>query len=151
MISLAAVRPEDWDFPLFVHVAGATILVGALAAVAASLLFSWRGDGVALTRLGFWTLLLAAIPGYVVMRLGAEWVRSRENAPDDASWIGIGYVTADGGLVVLVVTTVLAGLAARRLRRSPGASVLGRVAAVLTLVLVVAYGVAIWAMTTKPT
>jgi len=95
--------------------------------------------------------VLVALPAYVVMRIGAEWIASKEDVDDDAAWIGIGYLTADLGLLVLLVTTILAGLAARRLRRAAGGrSILGRVAAVLTLVLVAAYVVAVWAMTAKP-
>jgi hypothetical protein len=148
----ALLRPDEWNFPLLVHVAGAMVLVGALATVAASLLFAWRRDSAALTRLGFRTLLLAAIPAYVVMRVGAEWIASREDAPDDAAWIGVGYVTADVGALLLLLATILAGIAAWRLRRdtSVGRSVLGRIAAVITALLVVAYVVAVWAMTTKP-
>jgi hypothetical protein len=148
---LAVVRPGEWNLPLLVHVAGAMVLVGALVAVAGALLLAWRGDAATLTRVGYRTLLLVALPAYVVMRIGAEWIASKEDVDDDAAWIGIGYVTADLGLLVLLVTTILAGLAARRLRRAAGGrSVLGRVAAVLTLVLVAAYVVAVWAMTAKP-
>lgn len=148
---LAVVRPDAWNLPLFVHVAGAMVLVGALVAVAAALLVAWRGDTAALTRVGYRTLLLVGLPAYVVMRIGAEWIASKEDVDDDAAWIGVGYLTADLGLLVLVVTTILVGLAARRLRRAAGGrSVLGRVAAVLTLVLVAAYVVAVWAMTAKP-
>lgn len=148
---LAVVRPGEWNLPLLVHVAGAMVLVGALVAVAGALLLAWRGDAAMLTRVGYRTLLLVALPAYVVMRIGGEWIASKEDVDDDAAWIGIGYVTADLGLLVLLVTTILAGLAARRVRRAAGGrSVLGRVAAVLTLVLVAAYVVAVWAMTAKP-
>ena len=30
MDALAFVRPHDWDFPLFLHVLGSMVLVGAL-------------------------------------------------------------------------------------------------------------------------
>ena len=40
---LAAHRPTDWNFPLFVHVLGAMILVGGLLA-GASLIAYARGD-----------------------------------------------------------------------------------------------------------
>jgi hypothetical protein len=148
---LAVVRPGEWNLPLLVHVAGAMVLVGALVAVAGALLLARRGDAATLTRVGYRTLVLVALPAYVVMRIGAEWIASKEDVDDYAAWIGIGYLTADLGLLVLLVTTILAGLAARRLRRAAGGrSILGRVAAVLTLVLVAAYVVAVWAMTAKP-
>jgi uncharacterized membrane protein len=148
---IALVRPDDWNFPLLVHVAGAMLLVGSLVTVAALLLLAWRGDSPGLIRLGFRTLLIAALPSYVLMRVGAEWINSKENIPDEADWIGIGYITADGGLLFLLISTILAGIAARRARRHPGGGgTLGRVVTVLTLVVLAAYVVAVWAMTAKP-
>ena len=82
---LAAIRPDSWNFPLFVHVFGAMILVGGLLTGASILTFA-RGDARFL-RLGYWTLVLVALPGYLVMRSGAEWIFTREgwdDVPDDA-------------------------------------------------------------------
>ncbi len=149
-MTIALIRPDDWNFPLLVHVAGAMLLVGSLVTVAALLLIAWRGDSPGLTRLGFRTLLIGTLPSYVLMRVGAEWVNSKENWPDDTSWISLGYITADAGLLLLVISTILAGLAARKARRGSGGGRLVQVATGLTLVLVAAYVVAVWAMTTKP-
>jgi uncharacterized membrane protein len=150
-MTIALVRPDDWNFPLLLHVAGAMLLVGSLVTVAALFLLAWRGDSPGLIRLGFRTLLIAALPSYVLMRVGAEWINSKENIPDEADWIGIGYLTADGGLLLLLVSTILAGVASRQAGRHPaGGGTLGRVVTVLTLVVLAAYVVAVWAMTTKP-
>jgi uncharacterized membrane protein len=150
-MTTALVRPDDWNFPLLVHVAGAMLLVGSLVTVAALLLLAWRGDSPGLTRLGFRTLLIAALPSYLVMRVGAEWINSKEDIPDDVGWISIGYITADAGLLLLLISTILAGLAARRAHRHPGGGGrLARVATVLTLVVLAAYVVAVWAMSAKP-
>ena len=150
-MTTALVRPDDWNFPLLLHVAGAMLLVGALVTVAGLLLLAWRGNSPGLSRLAFRTLLIAAIPSYVVMRVGAEWINSKENIPDDVGWISIGYIAADAGLLLLLISTILAGLAERRARREPGGGgTLGRVATVLTLVVLAAYVVAVWAMTAKP-
>jgi hypothetical protein len=145
----AIVRPDSWDLPLFVHVAGAMLLVGALVvAVALSAGALRRGDGAAvLASLAFRALLLGVLPGYVIMRAGAEWVASEE-AVGDPTWVGIGYSTADGGLLLAIIATVLAWRGARRGERGRGGT--GRVVVVLCAVLLVAYAVAIWAMTTKP-
>jgi hypothetical protein len=149
---LASVRPDSWDFPLLLHVLGALVLVGALAAVVVLLVASARGtDRAATLRLAFRTLLIGAIPAYIVMRVGAEWIASKEDIPDDPAWIGIGYSVADGGLVFLIVVTVLAGLAARRARRGGRPGGLVRPATALTLLVIAAYAVALWAMATKPT
>ena len=39
---LAAIRPTGWDFPLFLHVLGAMILVGGLVVAVAMQLLAWR-------------------------------------------------------------------------------------------------------------
>jgi hypothetical protein len=147
----ATIRPDGWDVALFVHVAGAMLLVATLVVVLAlSAGALRRGDGTeVLTRLAFRGLLLGVIPAYVVMRVGAEWIASKEGLGDsDASWIGIGYSTADGGLLLAIIATVVAWRAARRGEAGPGG--LGRAVVVLAGVLIVAYGVTIWAMATKP-
>jgi hypothetical protein len=147
-MTLAVVRPDGWNLPLFVHVGGSMVLVGLLLAAAVLLLASLRAtDGSESLRLGFRTLLVGAIPAFIVMRVGAEWIRSEENADEDAAWIGIGYMTSDLGALLLIISTVLAGLAVRR-----GAAPGGRAkwAAGLCLFVVAAYAVALWAMATKP-
>jgi hypothetical protein len=148
----AAIRPDHWDFPLFLHVAGAMLLVGALVVVVATMAAALRngdGDGVeVLTRLAFRTLLIGVIPAYVLMRVGAEWILSEEGVPDDLSWIGIGYGVADGGLLLTLIATVLAWRVSRRGAARPGG--LGRAVFVLGALLILAYAVAIWAMATKP-
>jgi hypothetical protein len=147
---VGAIRPDAWDFPLFLHVAGAMLLVGALVVVVATTAGALRrGDGVeVLTRLGFRTLLIGVLPAYILMRAAAEWIASKEDVPDDADWLGIGYSVADGGLLLTIIAAVLAWRAARRGSAGPGG--LGRGVLVLAAVLIVAYGVAIWAMTAKP-
>jgi hypothetical protein len=147
---VAAIRPDSWDLPLFVHVAGAMLLVGALVVVAATTAAAQRrGDGVAvLTRLAFRTLVIGVIPAYILMRGGAEWIASKEDTPRDFAWIGIGYSVADGGLLLTLIAAALAWRAARRGAAGPGGP--GRAVFVLTAVLILAYGVAIWAMAAKP-
>ena len=151
-MSYAAVRPDSWNFPLFLHVLGAMVLVGLLAAAVVVLVVSRREDDrTASVRLAFRTLLIGAIPAYLVMRVGAEWIASKEHLEDsDASWIGIGYSVADLGLLLLIVLNVLAGLAYRRARRGGTPRALVSWTTGLTLLLIVAYGVALWAMSTKP-
>jgi hypothetical protein len=154
-MKVAAVRPHSWDLPLFLHVAGAMVLVGALVVVGWTLVKAWRGDTAGFTRVAFRTLLYVAIPAFIVMRVGAQWIADKEgilDAKSDPSWIGIGFSSSDGGGLLVIIATVLAGLGARRLSREGGASLtLGRVAAVLTLIPLIAFLVTIWAMTSKPT
>jgi uncharacterized membrane protein len=154
---LALTRPTEWDFPLFLHVLGAMVLVGGLLTAVAMQAFAWRrrdpADVAAFSRGAFWALLTVALPGWVLMRVGGEWIRSKEgySGDNDPSWLGIGYLTADAGFLVLLVTILLAGLGVRQLRRSgSGTSVLVRVATPLATILLIVYLVAVWAMTTKP-
>ena len=154
---LAATRPTEWDFPLFLHVLGAMILVGGLLTAVGLQANAWRrrepGDLLAYSRGGFWALLTVALPGWVLMRIAAEWIRSKEGwtGDNDPTWLGIGYLLADIGFVVLLITILLAGLGVRRLRKSGGtAAILGRIATPLATLLLVAYLIAVWAMTAKP-
>ena len=152
MSVLAAVRPDDWNFPLFVHVLGAMILVAGLVTGASALAFA-RGDAKML-RLGFWALMLVSFPGWVIMRLGAQWIYSREGwsqVPSSAqpNWLGIGYIIADAGGLILVITLILGGIGVRRLQAGKSAGLLKAVL-VLSLLLLAAYVVAVWAMAGKP-
>jgi hypothetical protein len=154
---LAATRPTEWDFPLFLHVLGAAVLVGGLLTAVGMQAYAWRrrepGELLAYSRGGFWALLTVALPGWVLMRVGAQWIYSKEGwtGDNDPSWLGIGFLAADIGFVVLLVTILIAGVGVRRLRKSGGTgAVLGRIATPLATILLVLYLVAVWAMTAKP-
>jgi hypothetical protein len=149
---IATIRPDAWNFPLLLHVLGAMLLVGALVLAVSALFGAWRDGNAALARLGYRSLLLGVLPAWIVMRVAAEWIASKEHLTDsNASWIGIGFTTADAGLLFIAISIVLAGLAARRAGRpeSSGGG-FGRASTVVVSVLLIAYLVAIWAMTTKP-
>lgn len=136
---LAAVRPDDYDFVLFLHVAGAMLLAGALVT---SLVLAGAGTQA---RLTFRTLLWAAVPSWFLMRIGAELIVSKpayEN--DEPAWLGIGYGTSELAGILIVVATVIAWLAARK-----GGSTSKPVAALIAFTVLLSL-VAVWAMTTKP-
>jgi hypothetical protein len=145
----AAIRPDSWNFPLFLHVFGAMILFGGLLGGAIALLAARRA--AYLPSLGFRILLVVALPGYVLMRIGAEWIYSKEgfSGDNDPAWIGIGYTTADGGALVLVAALVLGGIHARRSRTTPSPG-LARAGGFLAALLIAVYVVTVWAMGTKP-
>jgi hypothetical protein len=147
---VATIRPDSWNLPLFVHVGGAMLLVAALVVVVASMAGAVRrGDGAeVLTGLAFRTLLIGVLPAYILMRGGAEWIAAEEDVPNDVDWISIGYAASDGGLLLTIVAAVLAWRSARRGADGPGG--LGRGVLVLAAILILAYGVAIWAMAAKP-
>jgi len=152
MTVLAVIRPDNLNFPLFLHVLGAMILVGGLLAGASSLGFA-RGD-VRFLRLGYWSLLAVSLPGWVLMRAGGEWIASREGwtkkGVPDPTWLDIGFLLADVGGLILLVSLVAGGFGVYRLRAGKGSGLL-KLTLVLSIVLLGAYVVAAWAMAGKPT
>jgi hypothetical protein len=150
---VAAIRPDSVNLPLFLHVLGAMLLVGALAFVAVAILLGRRRSdrAVALTRLGLRAVPYGVLPAYVVMRVGAQWTEAEQGYPDgfEAAWLDVGYITADAGALLILISLILAIVGLRKLR-SGGGLALGRAVGVLSLVLVAAYVVAVWAMTAKP-
>jgi cytochrome b561 len=151
---LAVVRPDAWNFPLFLHVGGAMALVASLVvALYAIRIARTRGDQPA-AQFAFRVLWRFTLPAFIVMRVGAQWIASKENVDNsNDAWVGIGFTVSDFGLLLLIIGLVLTGLMARRAKQ--GTSVAGaaqlRAAGILAGILVVAYVVTIWAMTTKPT
>ena len=82
------------------------------------------------------------------MRIGAQWTEAEQNYPDDfePAWIGIGYITADIGALLILISVILAasGCAA-------ATCALARIVGVVSIILLAAFLVAVWAMTAKPT
>jgi len=158
MSALAIIRPDDWNFPLLVHVFGAMVLIGGLATALAFQAIGWSRQepeaAARLARSAFRTLLFVAFPAWWVMRIGAQWIYSKENwdsVAEEPAWLGIGWITAEGGGLFLLIAIVLAGLAARRLRRTgAGSSGLLRASTVLVTLVLVAYVITTWAMSGKP-
>lgn len=153
MSYLAANRPDSWNLPLLVHVLGAMILVGGLLAGASAFAFA-RGDA-ALLRLAYWSLLAVSLPGWVMMRIGAEWIYSKEGWDDlpegfdDPGWLTTGAFIADAGGLILLLALLAGGVGVYRLRDGKGTGLL-RATLPLSLLLLIAYVVAVWAMAGKP-
>ena len=149
----ATVREDSQNFPLFVHIAGATILVGGLL-TSVTILVLARGDARSL-RLGYWTLLAVSVPGWIIMRIGAQWIYSKQGWDDlpegieEPAWLGIGYFAADLGGLILLVSLIVGGIGVYRLRADKGSGLL-RATMILSLILLAAYVVAAWAMAGKP-
>ena len=149
---LAATRPDSWDFPLVLHVLGAMVLVGGLLTGASAITFA-RGDARFL-RLGYWTLLVVALPGYIVMRIGAEWLYAKyedllAEGVEEPAWIGVGYIVADVGALLTLIALIAGGIGVRRLGKGGGAGLL-KAAMVLAWIVLAAALVAVWAMSGKP-
>src|SRR5437762_59887 len=109
---IALVRPESWNLPLFLHVLGAIVLVGSVAATV--LAASRSENSVVLRGVAFRTMLVLALPAWVLMRLAGEWTRSREDVTGDPGWLGTGYIVGDAGLIILIVATIVGWWSTRR-------------------------------------
>lgn len=150
MSLLAAIRPDSWNWALLVHVAGAMILVGGLLTAGGAAALARRYETGTLLRFSYLTLAAVALPGFVIMRAGAQWIYDKEGfTGDDPTWIGIGFVTSDLGALLLLIALVLGGVGLRRSRRGGGEGLL-RTSGIIALVLLALYVVAVWAMAGKP-
>ena len=151
---LAAVRAHSVDLAVFVHVLGAMTLVGGLVTAVAAGIAGWRDANGALRRFSALTLFAVALPGWLIMRLAAEWAYSKEGwdkvpSKFQPNWLGIGFLTADVGGIVLLIALVLGGIGIRRMRSGRGTRLL-RASTALAAILIAVYIVAVWAMGGKP-
>jgi NADH:ubiquinone oxidoreductase subunit 6 (subunit J) len=141
---LALVRPDSWNFPLFLHVLGAIVLVGAVAATVATSASSQQWPW--LRPIVFWTVLTTVIPAWLLMRLAGQWTDSREPIGDGSGWLNVGYIVGDAGLVLLLLTAVVSWIGKRRPERHwPGETV-----AVIATIYLAGLLVAMFAMSGKP-
>jgi hypothetical protein len=151
---LAAIRPDEQSFALLLHLVGATVVFGALLASATSLLLA-RGEA-RLLRLGYFSLLLVGLPGLILMRLAGQWLYNLQHWDDlpdqidEPAWLGIGFVVADWGGLLFLLSLALGAVGIYRLRQGKSATGLLNATMLISLVLIVAYVVAVWAMTGKP-
>jgi hypothetical protein len=147
---LTAIRPDDQSLALLLHVLGAMLLVGGLL-VATSALALARGSA-SIVRLGYYALLAIAVPGWIAMFAGAEWIYREQGLADepiDSAWILVGFLVAEIGGVLLLVALFLGGVGIRRLRSAKGARLL-TATTLISLVLLAANVLAVWAMAGKP-
>jgi hypothetical protein len=168
---LAKLRPDSFNLPLLVHVTGAMILVGGMLGAAAALMLA-RGDARKL-KVGYYSLLFVAFPGLILTKLGATAIWHKESShsligaafphPNDPHWIMIGGTMLDGGAGLLVLALILGWFGLRRMggaesdslskipvvKKMTGETLL-KLTSLISVVLLAAYVLAIWAMATKP-
>jgi hypothetical protein len=151
---LAAIRPDIQDFALLLHLVGATVVFGALLTSATSLVLA-RGE-TRLLRLGYFSLLFVGLPGLILLRLAGQWLYQLQKWDDlpsqfaQPTWLDIGFIVADWGGILFVLALVLGWVGIHRLRTDRGGTLLLRATMVISIVLIVGYVVAVWAMTGKP-
>ena len=134
-------------WPLFLHVLGAMTTIGAILTALLLLLAAWkRPDAVFLRRATF-TTLLAAIPFYALLRVFGQVMYNREKdafGGNDPTWVGIGFIFADAGALVLLITI---GLAFWWLRS--GKAIAARITTGTSSILLVLLTIAMLAMSGK--
>jgi hypothetical protein len=170
---LALIRPDSWNFPLFIHILGATVLVGGVLTGASALRFA--NGSIRMLRTGYGSLLYVALPGLIVMRIGAALIWHKYNPNhgliwavfphpgDDPTWIEIGGTVADLGAGLLVLALILGWFGLKRTEGATGdfltkvpvvskmtGETLLRYTMLISIVLLVGYVLAIWAMGGKP-
>lgn len=131
---------------LFLHVLGATFLFGDVLAVATLTIASLRvaQHQLLLRRLSFLVVLVGVLPSFVLMRVGAQLVVTAEHLDKHSpGWVGVGFAVSDAGIIVLLLLALTSWLSLRR----PAAA---RWAAGLSVLYLVALGVAWFAMSAKP-
>jgi len=147
LVELAAIRADSVNLPLFLHVLGAFTLIGAVTLALLVLIGGWRSGSAQSNRLAFRSLLWAAIPAWLVMRLSAQWLLDEQGLEDaEFAWIEIGFIAAEPFFLLLVIATVITG----RRKSKDGPSVGARIATGFVAASLIAYLVALWAMSTKP-
>ena len=102
-----------------------------------------------------WALLLhvggAMILVGGLLTAGAAWIYDKEGfgGSNDPTWVGIGFATADGGGLLMLIALIVGGAGLARARRGTGGRLL-HASGVIALVLLVLYVVTVWAMAAKP-
>jgi hypothetical protein len=148
----AAVRPDDFNVPLFIHVLGAMLLVGVVFSATLSFALAGRADGDSAGRyrkMGLRTMLFLSLPAYLVMRVGAQLVESKYEFDEEPGWIGVGYITADLGALLVIASMIVAGIGLKRVDAG-GGSGQARAVSIMAVILLIAYLVAIFFMSAKP-
>ena len=141
---LALIRPDSWNLPLFLHVLGATVLFGTVGVVAVAGFAIRRSTNhqLLLARVAQRTYMLGVIPAYILMRVGAQWIDSKEFPNgNEPGWVGVGFLVSDAGAILLIIVGIL--LAVRRQR-------ILLAVPLLTGLYVIALGVAWVSMSGKP-
>jgi hypothetical protein len=147
-VTLASICGPTCGGPLFLHVLGATVLVGGISAVVVVAMTAlWYSEYAALLRrIAFQTTLIVVWPGFIATVAGGHWTLSREHLAANRTppgWALVGIAVTDVGVLVVIVLTVFAWLALRRPR-------MGRAVAALAALYLGALLVTLWAMTAKP-
>jgi hypothetical protein len=130
-------------------VLGATLTFGTTATVALLGFAGLRGEPERaqwLRNLAFWIAFTVLVPAFILMRGAAFWIVDKEFPHGhEPGWVGVGYVVTEPGALLVIVMVILAWVGSRRERFSGAVAVPW-----LASILLVALGVAWFAMSAKP-
>jgi hypothetical protein len=145
---LAILRPNDQDFPLFLHVLGAMLLFGSIAAVVVVGFAARRRPEHAalLARVAFRTTLFLVVPAWLLMRIAGGWIADKEFPKDTPGWVDVGFFVSEPGLIIVIPLIVVAWLSARK----GGVGRLAVATPILAAIYLAALAVALFSMTAKP-
>ncbi|MGH2923427.1 MAG: hypothetical protein ACRDKH_05295 [Solirubrobacterales bacterium] len=148
--TLAAIRPNEWELPLFLHVLSALVLIGAVVLALLALMGIWRG-GPGAWRYTYLTISWVALPAWIVLRLTSEWILDKEGLQDaELEWIDIGFSIAEPTFLLLIIAAVIARVKKGQAEDGAAPGWGGRIATGLVSTCLLGLLFALWAMTTKP-
>ena len=107
MNTLAAIRPDSWNFPLLLHILGAAVLVGAVLTAVVTLLTAERtAQPDVMRRIAFRSLWMVGVPAYVVLlifliALGLAGFAARRKSA------GLGKASGYLGVLLLIAFVVV--------------------------------------------
>ena len=147
---LAAIRPDSFNLPLFLHVLGATLTFGTTATVAILGFAGTRVDrerSLWLRGLAFKIAFFVLVPAFILMRAAAQWIVGKEypGSTKTPGWVDIGFIVTEPGALLIIVLLVLAFFSSRRPTLRAAVAVPW-----LATIYLVALAVAWFAMTGKP-
>ena len=118
---LAAIRPDSWNWLLFLHLLFAFTLVGGVIAVVISSLAAGNGSNTEhvplLRAIAFRTNLLVVLPAFVLVHVFGQLLADKEYEDDEPDWLSLGFSLTDAALIVGgVLLTLLQYWVLRRVR-----------------------------------
>ena len=131
-------------WPLFLHILGAMTLFGAILTATILSFVAWKRPDLAFLRRATFRSLVVAIPAYVVLRVFAQIILDKEDYAKDPTWVGIGFIATEPGLLILLVS-----LGCAFWWKRSGKAVAGRIVACLSAVYLLLLTVAFLAMSGK--
>jgi hypothetical protein len=141
-VTVVAFSRPFW--PLFLHVLGAMTLFGTMIAAVVLSSVAWKRPDAAFLRRATFLALVVSIPAWIVLRVFAQIILNDEDYDKDPTWVGIGFVATEPGLLILLIA-----LGCAFWWKRSGKPVAGRIVAVLSGVYLVLLAVAMLAMSGK--